>query len=276
MYNVQSAFSIQNWSLIISHWSLNIPHHPKPHAHPFSQPDIIRQRDVRLEMQCEGRHVFAFEGQQFHFFDGRDVYRDALLYKPVDAFGESQNIAAQDAVQQVQLSGFVAIEGAVAAVVLLIEGHPVEQTVLELVVPNLYIVVVQVYVFDVVVVHRLPHAQAHVAVLEQQVDVVGALVETDDAGFALRHLVLYERVAVREALVAVVVVKKPRFAVRFFDHGGPEARNIIGKDRLIEAQFEVSDLRHKYNKNLSRHLHQVRRVKKRPSLLKLFCWALDN
>ena len=146
---------------------MNIPfsnplHHPKPHAGSFAQSDVVGQGDIGFEVEGEGQHVPAFEGQGFDGFYVGDFNFDGFFHEPAYAFGEGQDVAGEDALEQFDLLSRVFAQGLPAFVVVLVQSKPVEQAVVETVLPNIGIEAVGHQFFNGVLLPVGAHGQLQV------------------------------------------------------------------------------------------------------------------
>lgn len=219
-------------------------HHPKPHASSLPQADEIRQGYISAEVEGKSEYVAFFEGEWFDGFYFSDLGDDFIFDAPVDAFGEAEDVAGEDRVEQADLFGFVMFQFFEAAVMFLVEGQPVEQRVVEGSIPELYLVVVQVDIFDLVVVGVVAHPHVEVFVLEEVVDIVGAFFEADDTGFAMGDFILDQRIAINDLRIVFMVVEQRSYALGFFNHGSTETRYFVGENVVFKTDAEVSDLWH--------------------------------
>lgn len=220
-------------------------HHPKPDAGAFSEADVVGQGDVALEVEGEGEEFLFFEGQGFDVFESGDAEVYGLFDEPADAFCEGEDVAGEDAFQQAGLFGGLVVEFLPAGVVVLVQGQPVEEAVVEGVLPELDAVVVGAQILDGIGALVLADAQLDIGLLEEVVDFLGAGLQANDAGLAVRDLVLDERIAVDDLALVEVVVEKGTGPPGLFDDGGPKAGHLIGEEVLVEANSEVFDLGHR-------------------------------
>ena len=219
------------------------PHLPKPHAHALAQPDVVGQADVGGEFQGEAAGFALFEVDPAFFGELGDAYFDGFLHVPADAGGQGEEVAFEEVFQELQAC-HLGLEGLVAAEVVLVQGLPVAEAVGEAVLPELELEVLEVDVVDFEALLAWTDAQVELPLLEEVVDVVGALLDADDAGLAAHHLVLDERVAVDHPAVGGVVVKEARLALARLDDRRPKARNIHRIDGVGKAYIEIPNFGH--------------------------------
>lgn len=162
-------------------------------------------------------------------------------------------MAGEDILEEVEAFGD-AVEVAVGAVVVGVEGLPVVEAVGEVVVPHAEVGLVDVEAGDAQ--RRLPDGafrffqfDVPVGLAEQVVGFFDALVEAEqhgpEAAVVGAHLILYKGVAVVEAAGFVVVVVKPVvLEADFGGDGAPESGQFPGLERRVESDGEGSELVH--------------------------------
>lgn len=252
------ALHISYFKLLISNFKPRTPHFifhtsqflipyfkqtPKPHAHALAQADKIREARIAAEIQRKAKDFAALVRKPTTAFEAGDLYLQGPFRAPADAFGESQDIAQQELLQKLQAFDFGA-ERLETLIVVLIEGLPVFEGILELPLPALHVEVVEVDVLDLKRLLPVPDAQGQVPALEQIVDVIGAFVEADDARLLEQRLVLYERVTIDAAAVRGMVVEEGRLPGGGFDDRSPETGGFPGQDRVGECHLEIAYLWH--------------------------------
>ena len=220
-------------------------HHAEAYACAFAQADEWWQGGVGLEQEGEGEQVLAFVFEEFGFVDFADVDFEALFEAPLEAFGEGEDVACQDAFQQAGLGREVAFELAVALVVFLVQGQPVEEAVGAQGVPEAERMPVGAHVFDLHVGYGMADGQAQVFVLEEVVYFVYAFFQADDGGFLPGDLVLDAGVTIDVPLVVAVVVEPVAGAAGLLYDGSSKAGNLIGEEVMVEPNVEVFDSGHR-------------------------------
>jgi len=223
--------------------SKKLLHRSEARAGSFADAHPVGQGDVAAEVEREGQHFLSFVGQVADAFQFGDAHLDAIFHGPVDVLGEGHKVARQDALEQLQALHF-AVEGLEAAVVVLVEGDPVVEAVVEVRLPYLHVEVVEAHVFDAEGSAAVADLQRQVAVLQQVVDVVGSVVEAYDTCFPLYRLILDQRVAVVVAVGIAMVVEQGGGPPRPFDDGGPETGHFPRQHRGVELNTQIADLGH--------------------------------
>ncbi len=224
------------------------PHHPKPRAHSFPQPDARWQRHIRLEVEREAQHLDALVLHPVAFEEVGEFQVEAFGELPAHARGEGQNLGREQPLQEGELLGDAG-ERAELLVILRVEGLPVVEAVAQGLLGGAQRVLVHVQAGDAQRLLLCADAQVPVGLTEKVVGLLYALLEAEQHG---AHLVAYavgfvldERVALVVAAMLVVVVVVPLvLKAHLAGYRAPEGGQFPGRHMGIERNGKDSEERH--------------------------------
>lgn len=233
------------------------PYHPKPHTPALPQTNPLRQRNIRLKLQRKAQNLHPLVLHVFFMQQFSDPYIKMPRQRPVHAAGERQDMAGQNIFEEGKAFGD-AVEGSVAEVVVGVERLPVVQAVVEVAIPHVEGVLVDVELGDAQRHGLIGRTTARAALADFQRPVrltkkmmrfFNALIEAEqqgaEAAVVWLHFVLDQWIAMVEAAGLVVVVVEPLvFQADFVSHSAAKAGKFPGVERRVEANGQGSELVH--------------------------------